>query len=117
MSHLADLALRLGQDVTLAVTSAGTAALNGTVSGQTTTTMSGVRAVVETVRASMVDGVSVLRGDLLLLVPAQAALTTAPVAGMTTASGAGIDARVYDVRVLRRLGVVEGYELLARGVA
>ena len=117
MSHLADLALRLGQDVTLAVVSAGTAQLDGTVTGQTTTTMAGVRAIVETVKASLVDGVSVLRGDLFVLVPAQAALATPPVAGMTTLSGAGIEARVYDVRTLRRAGVVEGYELMARGVA
>lgn len=112
---LTGLAARRGQPVTLSVTTAGTANVDGTVSGQTTTNMA-VQAVVSKGKVEMVDGVAVQPSDLVLMVPAP--LSTPPVAGgMTRATVDGVARMVEAIETRRDRGEIGGYVLLLRGAA
>ena len=113
LSYLAD---RRGQTLTLTAISGGEHTVLGTVGRQTTTTMV-VRAIVREVTAKMIDGVAILYGDLIVMVPAQSALTVVPKAGLVLATIDGVERVCKLVRSYRVSGTVHGYELVMRGSA
>lgn len=115
-STLERLANQHGQSLTLTSVSGGEHTVLGTVTRQTTTNMA-VRAVVREVSAKMADGAAVLAGDLLVMVPAQAALTVVPRAGAVRATIDGVVRVCAGVRSYRLAGTVRGYELVMRGAA
>jgi len=115
-STLVDLTARWGQSITLVVTTGGTHALAGTVSGVTSTSMT-VTALVRQVSAKMIDGQAILAGDLIVLVPIQAALTVVPKAGIAKTTIDSVLRICASDRTFRGGGVVAGYELVMRGAA
>lgn len=109
------LATRRGQTVTLKVKSGGSYdPSTGTMSGQSETSLS-VIAVVSGAKSKVVDGVAVQPGDAVAMVPVQAALTAAPVAGMSRVTVDSVDRTVVAVEPRRDRGVVGGYVCLLRG--
>lgn len=109
------LADKYGVNTTLTTVGGGTHALSGTVSGATTYNMTG-KAVIREVTAKMVDGASILAGDLILLV-SSTWITAAPRPGATRASIDSIIRVCTMVRSYRIAGTVYGYDIYMRGAA
>jgi hypothetical protein len=115
-STLTHLSNRFGQSVTLFSVGLGEHTVLGSVRRQTGTTML-VRAIVREVTENMISEPTILLGDVIVMVPKQAALTVVPKAGAVTATIDGVSRVCKFVRGYRLGGTVYGYEMVMRGAA